>query len=93
MGWGGLEKTAAGIRAVIGGFEVCYHEADVEARRIITAIGKMALAGESKERPPARKQELGNARDILSGWCDGDILAVKGSGVGGMPGEQGVKSE
>lgn len=83
-----LDETAAGIRALITGFEVCYHEADIEARRIIVAIGKMALPPESKERPPARKQELQNARDILSAWCDGDISAVKGLDVGGMSTER-----
>ena len=77
-----LDETAAAIRALITGFEVCYHEADIEAKRIIVAIGNMALPPRSKERPPARKQELQNARDILSAWCNGDISAVKRLDVG-----------
>lgn len=69
------DKTVA-IRGLIKGFELCYHEADKEAERIIKAIGAGRCPEQSTPRPPRRKKELQNCRSILSRWCRNP--AVKG---------------
>ena len=77
-----LDKQTIAIRQLITRFELCYHEADKEAKRIIEAIGSGQLPVESGKRPPKRKQELQNAQRILSDWCKKQ--AIKNLDVGGI---------
>ncbi|MHC4728885.1 MAG: hypothetical protein ACYS17_16835 [Planctomycetota bacterium] len=83
-----LDEETTKIRELITGMEVCYHEADIEAERIIKAIGCGQCPAESNERPAQRKKELEDCYQILSGWCEdtsvkdidlklGDISAEK----------------
>jgi hypothetical protein len=79
-----LDETTVKIRGLITRFESCYHEADKEAEMIIGAIGSGQPPVESGERPPQRKLELQNSRDILSAWCDGDLSGCSELDVGGI---------
>jgi hypothetical protein len=65
-----LDEQTTKIRGLIMGMEMCYHEADIEAERIVKAIGSGRCPKESNERPPQRKKELENCREILSRWCE-----------------------
>ena len=80
-----LDDRTKAVRQLITRFELCYHEADKEAERIIEAIGTGRIPAESGERPPRRKQELQRCRDILSAWCEDSFDKVKGMDVGGIP--------
>ncbi len=62
------ERTTR-IRELITRYEACYHEADKEAERIVEAIGTGQCPDESNERPPDRKKELEDCREMLSRWC------------------------
>ena len=65
-----LDEQTTKIRGLITGMEMCYHEADIEAERIIKAIGCGKYPKESNERPPQRKKELEDCYRILSRWCE-----------------------
>ena len=65
-----LDEQTTKIRGLIAGFESCYHEADIEADRIIKAIGCGQCPEDSNERPPQRKKELEDCYQILSRWCE-----------------------
>jgi len=65
-----LDEETAKIRRLITRLEMCYHEADIEAQRIIKAIGSGRYPPESNERPPQRKKELEDCYQILSCWCE-----------------------
>ncbi|MHC4478081.1 MAG: hypothetical protein ACYTEL_20780 [Planctomycetota bacterium] len=77
-----LDDITTAIRQCITRFEACYHEADKQAELIIRAIGSGAAPQESHERPPQRKQELQNAHDILTAWCEGTSDECKDLEVG-----------
>jgi hypothetical protein len=77
-----LDDETVRIRWLITRFESCYHEADKEAELIVKAIGSGQPPEESGERPPRRKQELQNARDILSAWCEDRLNEVRDRAVG-----------
>ena len=79
---GPLDGRAIAIRGLITRFESCYHEADKEAEMIIQSIGSGEPPVESNDRPPQRKQELQNALDILSAWCEGQSESVNDLCVG-----------
>jgi hypothetical protein len=64
-----LDEETTKIRGLITGLEPCYHEVDIEAERIIKAIGSGQCPPESNERPPKRKKELEDCYQILSRWC------------------------
>ncbi len=83
-----LDDRTKAIRQLITRFELCYHEADKEAERIIEAIGTGRLPAESNERPPKRKQEFQNCRDILSAWCGDSFDKVRDIDVGGIPADK-----
>lgn len=76
-----LDDETVRIRGLIARFESCYHEADKEAELIARAIGSGQPPAESGERPPQRKQELQNAHDILSAWCEDRLNEVMGRAV------------
>jgi len=82
---GPLDESTVAIRALIGRFEVCYHEADAEAERIVKAIGTGRCPVESNERPPQRRRELENTRDILSSWCEDPTQPAPDLTVGDVP--------
>lgn len=65
-----LGEQTTKIRQLITGLEPCYHEADIEAERIVRAIGSGCCPKESNERPPQRKKELEGCYQILSHWCE-----------------------
>jgi hypothetical protein len=65
-----LDDETAKIRQLISGFELCYHEADKEAEYITKAIGAGRCPQRSNERPPQRKKELENCKQMLSSWCE-----------------------
>jgi len=65
-----LNDETKALRGLITRFELCYHEADKEAEYIIKSIAAGYCLEQSKERPPERKKELENARQILSQWCN-----------------------
>jgi len=79
-----LDDDAVGIRRLITCFESCYHEADHQAELIIKAIGSGRPPAESGDRPPERKRDLQNCRDILSAWCEDAIDKVRDRDVGGI---------
>jgi len=79
-----LDEETTKIRGLITGMEMCYHEADIEAERIIKAIGSGRYPPESNERPPQRKRELQNSLDILLAWCEGDSAGCPALDVGGI---------
>ncbi|TKJ34114.1 MAG: hypothetical protein CEE38_18795 [Planctomycetes bacterium B3_Pla] len=85
---GPLDEHSAAIRQLITRFEVCYHEADKEAERIVEAIGAGRCGQESGERPPQRKKELENCRRILSSWCENPAGEAAGLDVGGIPADE-----
>ncbi len=80
-----LNEQTTQISALITAFSSCYHEADKEAERIIQAIGSGQPPAEEKDRPPQRKRELQNSRDILSAWCEGQSAKCADLDVGGIP--------
>ena len=51
---GPMDESTTLIRALISGFELCYHEADKEARRIVQAIGTGQCPPPEPGRPPER---------------------------------------
>ncbi len=65
-----LDDNTEKIRQLITRFEACYHQADKEAMLIIEAIASGRCPPESNVRPPERKKELQNSRDILFNWCE-----------------------
>jgi hypothetical protein len=77
-----LDDDTVGIRGLITRFESCYHEADKEAELIARAIGSGLAPAESHQRPPQRKQQLENARDILRAWCEDALDQVRDRDVG-----------
>ncbi|MHC4228028.1 MAG: hypothetical protein ACYSW0_11435, partial [Planctomycetota bacterium] len=81
---GPLDEHSAAIRQLITRFEVCYHEADKEAERIVKAIGAGRCGQESGERPPQREKELENCRRTLSNWCENPAGEAAGLDVGGI---------
>lgn len=81
------EQTAA-LRGLITRFESCYHEADKEAEYIIESIAAGRCLEQSNERPPRRKKQLQNARDILSNWCRNPSVHDVVLDVGGIPGDK-----
>ena len=83
-----LDEETTKIRGLITGMEMCYHEADIEAERIIKAIGSGRCPKESNERPPQRKKELENCRQILSRWCEDTTVRDIDSNVGGISAEK-----
>ena len=83
-----LGDDAVRIRRLITCFESCYHEADRQAELIIKAIGSGRPQAESGDRPPGRKRDLQNCRDILSAWCEDAIDNAKDRDVGGLSAEQ-----
>ncbi len=85
---GPLDEQTTKIRGLIMGMEMCYHEADIEAERIIKAIGSGRCPKESNERPPERKKELENCRQILSQWCEDTTVRDLDSDLGGISAEK-----
>ena len=83
-----LDDDSVRIRRLITCFESCYHEADRQAEFIIKAIGTGLPPAESGDRPPRRKRDLQNCRDILSAWSEDAIDKVSGRDVGGITAEQ-----
>ncbi|MGB2864181.1 MAG: hypothetical protein WBC05_12700 [Sedimentisphaerales bacterium] len=79
-----LDDDAVRIRRLITCFESCYHQADRQAELIIKAIGSGRPPAESGDRPPGRKRDLQNCRDILSAWCEDAIDKVRDNDVGGI---------
>ena len=78
-----LGDSTVRIRGLITRFESCYHQADKEAEMIIRAIGSGQPPVESGKRPPQRKRDLENTRDILMAWCQGESEKCAGLKVGG----------
>lgn len=85
---GPLDEQTIQIRRLITLFEACYHEADQEAEFIAAAIGAGRCPPRSNERPPARKKELEDARNILSAWCRNPDVKSMGRDMGGMRAEE-----
>lgn len=85
---GPLDLQTTKIRELITGFEACYHEADKEAEHLVEAIGAGRYPKESDERPPQRKRELQNTRDILSAWCKNPNVTGVELDVGGVPADE-----
>lgn len=83
-----LDEQTTKIRGLITGFESCYHEADIEAQRIIKAIGSGRCPEESNERPAQRKKELEDCYRILSRWCEDTAVEDIDSEFGGIPAEE-----
>jgi hypothetical protein len=83
-----LDEETTKIRGLITGMEMCYHEADKEAECIIKAIGSGQCPKESNERPPQRKKELENCRQILSRWCEDTAGKVINLELGGVSAEK-----
>jgi len=81
---GPLDEQTTKIRGLITVMEMCYHEADIEAKRIIKAIGSGRCPKESNERPPERKKELENCRQILSQWCEDTSTKDMNLDMGGI---------
>ncbi len=79
-----LDEETTRIRQLITGFELCYHEADTEAEYIAQAIGAGHCPERSNERPPQRKKELENSRQILSSWCEDPAVSGMDLDVGGI---------
>jgi len=79
-----LDEETTKIRQLITGFELCYHEADKEAEYIAQAIGAGYCPERSNERPPQRKKELENSRQILSKWCENPVISGLELDVGGI---------
>ncbi|MHC4334532.1 MAG: hypothetical protein ACYSUP_04155 [Planctomycetota bacterium] len=83
-----LDDDTVRIRGLITRFESCYHEADKEAELIVSAIGSGQPPVESGDRPPQRKQELQNARDILRAWCEDGLNEARGRDVGAISADE-----
>lgn len=83
-----LNDDIVSIRGLITGFESCYHEADKQAELIIKAIGSGRAPADSGERPPKRKAELRNSRDILLAWCEDRFDEVEARDVGGISADE-----
>jgi len=83
-----LDEQTTKIRGLITGMEMCYHEADIEAERIVKAIGSGRCPQESNERPPQRMKELENCREILSRWCEDTSVKVNDLDLGGISAEK-----
>jgi hypothetical protein len=79
-----LNDEMKALRWLITRFELCYHEADKEAEYIIKSIAAGHCLEQSQERPPERKAELQNCRDILSAWCENSFDKVRDMDVGGI---------
>jgi len=83
-----LDEQTTKIRGLITGFESCYHEADIEAERIVKAIGCGQCPKESNERPPQRKKELEDCYRILSRWCEDTAVKDIDSELSGISAEK-----
>jgi hypothetical protein len=83
-----LDDRTKAIRKLITRFEACYHEADKEAEYIIQSIAAGYCLEQSDERPPERKAELQNARDILSLWCENPAIKGVHLDVGGVQADE-----
>ncbi len=83
-----LDDDTAKIRQLISGLELCYHEADKEAEYIAQAIGAGHCPQRSDERPPQRKKELENYRQILSGWRENPTVSDIDLDVGGISADE-----
>jgi len=79
-----LDDQTTALRQLITRFEACYHEADKEAEYVIESIAAGHCLEQSDERPPERKAELQNARDILSFWCENPAVEGINLDVGGV---------
>jgi len=79
-----LDDETVRIRRLVTCFESCYHQADRQAELIIKAIGSGRPPAESGGRPPGRKRDLQNCRDILSAWCEDAFEKVRDRDVGGI---------
>jgi len=87
-----LDEETIKIRQLITGFELCYHEADKEAEYIAQAIGAGHCPERSNERPPQRKKELENSRQILSSWCENPAVSGLELDVGGISADELLSS-
>jgi len=87
-----LDDNTTKIRQLIMGFELCYHEADKEVEYIAQAIGAGHCPERSNERPPQRKQELENCRQILSSWCENPAVSGIDIDVGGISADELLSS-
>ncbi len=87
-----LDEETIKIRQLITGFELCYHEADKEAEYIAQAIGAGHCPERSNERPPQRKKELENSRQILSSWCENPSVSGLELDVGGISADELLSS-
>ena len=87
-----LDEETTKIRQLITGFELCYHEADKEAEYIAQAIGAGHCPERSNERPPQRKKELENSRQILSKWCENPAISGLEIDVGGISADELLSS-
>jgi hypothetical protein len=83
-----LDEHTAEIRRLITRFESCYHLADRQAERIVKAIGAGRCRKEPTARPPKRKKELENSRQILSWWCEDPTATGMNLDVGGTSADQ-----
>jgi hypothetical protein len=83
-----LDDDTAKIRQLISGFELCYHEADKEAEYIAQAIGAGRCPPRSDERPPQRKKELEDCRQILSSWCENPAVSGINLELGGISADE-----
>jgi len=87
-----LDEETTRIRQLITGFELCYHEADKEAEYIAQAIGAGHCPERSNDRPPQRKKELENSRQILSSWCENPAISGLELDVGGISADELLSS-
>ena len=83
-----LDEETTKIRGLITGLEPCYHEVDIEAERIIKAIGSGQCPPESNERPPKRKKELEDCYQILSRWSEDTSVKDIDSELGSISAEK-----
>jgi hypothetical protein len=83
-----LDDDTTKIRQLISGFELCYHEADKEAEYIAKAIGLGRCPLRSDERPPQRKKELEDFRQILSSWCENPDITGINLNIGGISADE-----
>jgi len=83
-----LDDQTTAIRQLITRFEACYHEADKEAEYIVKSIAAGHCLEQSQQRPPGRKKELENARQILSQWCKNPAIKGIELDVGGVSADE-----
>ena len=83
-----LDNDTTQIRQLISSLELCYHEADKEAEYIAKAIGVLRCPPRSDERPPQRKKELEDCRQILSSWCENPAASGIDSELGGISADE-----